>query len=97
MKTLLCQTPVEYYVEASGHGDHKLVEGLVGMTTSLRASRHIVKIVNAPEVKRHVPARFYERQIASSIFNFWKFDYAAVLDAHERPHSQFDAVQMHRG
>ncbi len=92
METLFCKSAVEYDVETTGHCDYELMQGLVGMATSLRSARHIIQIVDAREIERNVSARFHKGQISSSILDLWKLDYPAVLDAHVRPHFNPDAA-----
>jgi hypothetical protein len=51
---------------------------LMPVTTSLRAARHVVKVVDALDSEGDMRARFNESQIAARIGNFGKIDYFAV-------------------
>ena len=47
MKAPLVAAVVQHHVEAAGHGDDELVQGLVRMPPALRAAGHVVEVIDA--------------------------------------------------
>jgi hypothetical protein len=60
--------------EAPRGCDHKLLKLLVGVASTYRSRRHIVKVVGALDGERNVAITFDESEIASLIHNLRKID-----------------------
>ena len=78
MEPSLVGSVIQDDVEASGHGDQKFMQFLVGMPSTLSSSRHIVQIVHSLNVVRDVPSAFNERQVASRVSDLWQINQFAV-------------------
>lgn len=72
---------VDHHGEASGCGNHKLLQFLVCMPSTHSPSGHIIEVVNAPDGKGHVALAFNESKIAPLIGDLGKINdpYCGVL------------------
>ncbi len=47
----------------------------------MRATRHIVKVINPLDLERNMPTALYKREVSAWICNLWQFDDSTILDS----------------
>lgn len=52
----------------------------MSMPASLCTARHIIQIINAPNIEGDMTAALDKRQISPRISNFWKLKYLTIID-----------------
>jgi hypothetical protein len=62
------------HVEATGDGDHELMQVLVGVPAAVGAAGYVVEVVNAPDLEGDVPAVFHVGEVAARIGDPGKVD-----------------------
>lgn len=82
MEAFSLRAVVQDDVETAGHGDDELMQIFVGMTAALGASRHVVKVINALNLERYIPATLDKREIASGIADSGEVDDLALSQTH---------------
>jgi len=83
MKALLSSAVIQNHIKTSRKRNDKLMQIFVGVPTALGAAGNIIKIVNALDVKGHMPPAFDKGEIASRISDFGKVNDLALCQAHE--------------
>jgi len=79
MISFLTRPPVQDNVETAGRCNYELLKLLVRVSASWLPTWNVVEVVDSFDLKRYVAILFNERQIASHIFNFRKFNYATYF------------------
>ena len=78
MEALLLFAVIQNHVKTPRKRNDQLVKILVRMTAAGRSARNIVEIVDALDVKGHMPTAFNEGKIASWIADFGKINNPAL-------------------
>lgn len=73
---------IEHYIEAPRHGNNELMQSLMGVSSTLRTPWHVIKIVDALNVKWYVMTALYKSEIPARILNLGKINNFAVIDIH---------------
>ena len=82
MEPLLRGSIVEHDVEAAGHRDDDLVQGLVPVSPSHRAARHVVRVVHAFDREGNMAVILDEREIAAGVGDLGELDQMTVVEGH---------------
>ncbi len=75
---------VEVNIKRSRHCDNQLVQLLVCMTTSFRAARNIVKVIDSLNIERNMAPAFNEREVSSRVVYSGKVNSLAAFNRHGR-------------
>lgn len=79
MESSLLLAIIEDHIEATRHGNDKLVQNLVCVPAALGSAGYIVKIINALDFKRYMSSAFNEGEIASWITDLGEIDNPAAV------------------
>lgn len=74
MEAFFLAAIIQHDVKTAGQGDDELVQILVCVSAAFRAARHIVKIIDALDVKRHMASALDEGQVAARFGNLGQVD-----------------------
>ena len=83
MKPLPLAAVIQNHIKTSRKRNDQLMQIFVGVPAALRSAGNVIKIVNALDVKGHMPAALDEGEIASRISDFGKVNDLALGQAHE--------------
>lgn len=86
MVTLALIAIIQEDIETSGHRDNKLMQCLMSMPSTLRATWDIIQIINPLDLERDVPSALNERKVAARITNLRDIYEPTLLDAHLPPY-----------
>ena len=89
MHALLVLAIVQHHVKAAGHGNDELMQPLVGMPTALCPTGHVVKVIDALDVKGDVAATLDEGQVAAGIRDLGERHHLTGIDI-ERHSAAFE-------
>ena len=74
MKTFFLRAVIQNHVKTSRKRNYELVQIFVGMAAAFGPAWHVVKIINAFDLKGNMPPAFNECKIASWIADFGQVD-----------------------
>jgi len=83
MKALLLFAIKQNHIKTSRKRNDELVQIPVCMAAALGSARYVVKIINAFDLKGHMPPAFNEREIASWIADFGEVNDPTFGQTHE--------------
>ena len=66
-EALAVDAVVDEHLEAAGGGDHELLELLVGVAAAHLAAGHVVQVVDALDVERHLRVVLDHGQVAARV------------------------------
>ena len=78
MKALLLFAVIQNHIKTSRKRDNELVQMFVCVTTPLGSSGNVIQIINALNLKGHMPPSFNERKIAPWITDFGQVNNPAL-------------------
>jgi hypothetical protein len=78
MKALFLFAVIQNYIKTSRKRNDKLVQIFVCVTSPLGSAGNVIEIINALDLKGHMPAPFNEREVAPWITDFWEVDNPAL-------------------
>lgn len=83
MKAFFLSAIIQNHIKASRKRNDQLVQIFVGVPTALGATGNIIEIVNALDVKGHMPPALDEGEIAARIVESRKVNDLALGQTHE--------------
>ena len=83
MKALLLSAVIQNHIKTSRKRNDKLMQIFVGVSAALGSAGNIIKIVNALDVKGHMPPAFDKGEIAAGIVESRKVNDLALGQTHE--------------
>lgn len=78
MKSLLLSAVIQNHIKTSRKRNDELVQIFVCMTAPLGSAGNVIEIINALDLKGHMPASFNERKTAPWITDFGQVNNPAL-------------------